>query len=319
MKKLIIFSCAVLLMAAKKDDIHKGFDVKTFEKSMVYIPMGSYMFMDSTAETQKGKMVSLSAFYMYKHEVSNNDYHIFLDDIKANDPMLYKRMLPDTTVWRSKQAYNEPYVKYYFSHPAYGDYPLVGVSYEQATYYCKWLTQKYMSDPKRKYKKVNFYIPNVYQWEYAAIGGQALSPFPWRGYYMTNYKGQYMANFLRVGQGMIKKEQFYKKDSTGKYVTCTLEVVDYGKGILPEGGDDNTADITSPVISYYPNDYGLYNMAGNVKEYVMEEGITKGGGWKDTGYYLQNSVEQTYDSTQKASNDRGFRFVMHVEEEPVKH
>ena len=318
MKKLIIFSCAILCMAAKKEEVHKGFDIKAIEKSMVYIPMGSFMYDDSVNEGKKAKLISLSAFYMYSHEISNSDYRVFLDDIKVKDTSLYTKMLPDTTVWRSKQFYNEPYVKYYFRHPAYNDYPVVGVTYGQAAYYCKWLTQKYMSDPKRKYKTVNCYLPNAYQWEYAARGGLASNPFPWAGFYMTNSKGQYMANFTRVGQGMIKKEQFYKKDSTGKYVPCMLEVVDNVGDVGPEGEADNTADITSPVISYYPNNYGLYNMAGNVKEYVMEEGITKGGSWRDTGYYLLNDVEQTYDSTQKAANDRGFRLVMYVEQEPVK-
>ena len=66
-------------------------------------------------------------------------------------------------------------------------------------------------------------------------------------------------------------------------------------------------------MSYKPNGYGLYNMAGNVKEYVSEKAITKGGGWKDFGYYLQNWVEQPYDSTEKAADDRGFRFIMEVE------
>ena len=78
------------------------------------------------------------------------------------------------------------------------------------------------------------------------------------------------------------------------------------------GWVNNSYDITAPVLSYSPNHFKLYNLAGNVEEYVAEKGITKGGGWKDTGYYLQNFVSQTYDSTEAVSCDRGFRVAMEI-------
>ncbi|HWY98550.1 MAG TPA: SUMF1/EgtB/PvdO family nonheme iron enzyme, partial [Bacteroidia bacterium] len=265
---------------------------------------------------RSGKMLSLSSFYMCNHVVSNAEYRYFLNDLKLTNPVLYIQMLPDTLVWRNKLAYQEPYVAYYFRHPAYSNYPVVGITHEQAEQYCKWLTERYMKEPKRKFKKVEFKLPNVYQWVYAAQGGLALPDFPWVGSDMRGKDGKPLANFIYVSEASIKKEKVCLKDSNGSYHEINMPVATgnegYGMyGAAPTGND--AADLTTPVISYYPNGYGLYNMAGNVKQYVSEKGITKGGGWKDYGYYLQTWVEQPYDSTQKAADDRGFRIIMHVE------
>jgi len=73
-----------------------------------------------------------------------------------------------------------------------------------------------------------------------------------------------------------------------------------------------TEDKTAPVISKYPNQLKIYHLASNVEEYMQEKGIIKGGGWKDTGYYLQNFVSQTYDSTNATSEDRAFRVAMEI-------
>jgi len=298
---------AILFISATKDDKKNGFDARALEKSMKYIPMGSYMFEDSSWESQgkiKGQMISLSAFYMCNHTVTNKEYGIFLTDLKDSNKQLYSKMLPDTLVWITKKVFMEDMIKYYFSHPSFRDYPVVGVSHEQAEYYCKWLTAKYMKDPKRNINaKVVFKLPNLYQWEWAVHGGHAPDPFPWPGQYVRNYKGMYLANFIHMSECGFKRE-----NDTGK--------VEFAYSNWQDGSGTNlndAADITAPAISYWPNDYGLYNMAGNVAEYVSEVGITKGGDWNDPGYYIQIWAQNHYKNAQSASDKVGFRVCMKVE------
>ena len=91
------------------------------------------------------RRVSVSSFYMDECEVSNLDYREYLywiSRVFVEYPEVYKKALPDTLVWRRKLAYNEPYVEYYFRHPAYQDYPVVGVNWLQANDYCAWRTDR---------------------------------------------------------------------------------------------------------------------------------------------------------------------------------
>ncbi len=307
---LLILS-SILLLSATKDDKKKGFDARALEKSLCYIPMGSYMFDDSSQLSDgkiKERMVSTKGFYLCNHVVTNEEYGIFLADLKTTDPSNYDKMLPDTLVWRNKLSFMEDMIKYYFRHPAYCDYPVVGVSHEQAEYYCKWLTQRYMKEPNRKFKNVEFGLPNLYEWEWAARGGLALSPFPWGGPYTRNgnkkFAGQAMANFRFTPEQNIKME-----GDTGKLVFTNTGFM-YGYDVASELND--AADITAPVKSYWPNGYGLYNMAGNVEEYVSEVGIAKGGAWCEPAYYLQVWAEKPYKNAQSASDYRGFRVCMKV-------
>lgn len=298
---LILFS--VLLLSATRDNNKKGFDTKSFEKSLKYIPMGSFIFEDSSmmGYTKAPKMVSVIPCYMCDHVVTNNEYHEFLDELKGTDPKVYAGMLPDTLVWRNKQAFMDDMVKYYFQHPSYQDYPVVGISHEQAEEYCKWLTQRYAKEPKRKYKNVKFRLPTIYEWEWAAMGGLVESSFPWGGPYVRNYRGQMLANFIHTSEAGVKRE-----GDTGKLI-----LTNGGAYYMGVAGDlDDAADITSPVKSYWPNGYGLYNMAGNVEEFVDEVGIAKGGSWHDPGYYLQIWAQMPYKSVQSASDCRGFRILM---------
>jgi len=279
---LLISSFTLFSFSGKKDS-YQGFKLKEFEKSLAIVPKGSYVYGQNDQDLKysyepRARTVSVNSFYIYKHEVSNGEYLEFLNELKQKDTSLSKQMLPDTLVWREKSSYLEPFVEYYLRHPAYSNYPVVGVTHEQAEFYCKWLTERYMKESKRKFKNVEFKLPTIEQWTYAAKGGLDNSPFPWEGFSMQNKK------ILVAGGG----------------------------GRSHDGYSSDGAMITAPVTSYKPNGYGIYNMAGNVEEYVNEKGISKGGSWKDTGYYLQNDVEEQYDSTNYASAERGFRFVMEI-------
>ncbi len=222
-------------------------------------------------------------------------------------PEVLQKRLPDTLVWRDKLAYNEPYVDYYLRHPSYRDYPVVGVSWVQAADYCNWRTDRVNEyilvregvlkmDPNQQNEEnyntdaylagqyegmVNkdlydmnptgsgtrkvrmedgillpkYRLPTEAEWEFAALGliGNTIYErvlerriYPWNGHIARNDRannlGEFVANYKR-GRG----------DNMGV-----------------AGNLNDAADITAPVYSYWPNDYGLYNMAGNVAEWVMD-------------------------------------------------
>ncbi len=269
------------------------------------------------------RRVSVSSFYIDQFEVTNFNWLEYLYWIKrtySEFPMIYRNALPDTNCWRSPLGYNEPYVEYYLRHPAYQNYPVVGVSWNQANDFCKWrtdrvnefiliregvlamnpdqdgepfTTESYLADQyhpgEDKERKVKDYgpqqgwsgkkkdlgtrivrmedgillpryrLPTEAEWEFAYYGligsmTNAEDPgvienkrtYPWTGHWVRqddkDFQGDIRANFIR---------------GRGDYMGAA--------GALNDG-----ADITAPVDSYWPNDYGLYNMAGNVSEWVMD-------------------------------------------------
>lgn len=116
--------------------------------------------------------------YACKFETSNGDYVKFLNNVKYRmNPAVYQSLLPDTVRWRDKGFNLEPYVKYYLHHPAYASFPLVNINYEQANFYCTWLTQRYMNNPNRPFKKVVFKLPSRKEWQLAA--GFNGNSYPW--------------------------------------------------------------------------------------------------------------------------------------------
>ncbi|MFT5860966.1 MAG: gliding motility-associated lipoprotein GldJ [Flavobacteriaceae bacterium] len=262
--------------------------------------------------------VTVSSFYMDQTEVTNFQWLEYMYWISRayNEtyPMVYKNALPDTLVWRSKLGDNEKFVDYYLRHPAYRDYPVVGVSWLQANDYCKWRTDRVNEyiliregvldfnieqrdensfntdayyagqyeeglvknitdlDPSNiNGKKLGtrivrmedgillprYRLPTEAEWEFAAYGlignlqegTENISErrlYPWSGHWVrqdeAQFTGQIRANFVR---------------GRGDYMGVA--------GQLNDG-----ADVTAPVESYWPNDYGLYHMAGNVSEWVMD-------------------------------------------------
>ena len=216
---------------------------------------------------------------------------------------------PDTLCWIHDFTYsfNEPMTNMYFWHPAYDDYPVVGVSWTQAKAFCIWRTQ--LLNSFRLLNGENFVqdfrLPTEAEWEYAARGDLDLSPYPWGGPYIRNAHGCFLGNF---------------KPMRGRYM---------------EDGGFHTVKVTS----YHPNDYGLYCMAGNVAEWcntaydesvyefshdlnpeytydamdwdppAMKRKVIRGGSWKDIGYYLQTGT-RTYEYQDSAKSYIGYRCVM---------
>jgi formylglycine-generating enzyme len=311
------------------------------EESMIYFPKGSIVVYnpgeDATGVSHfTHDTLNVEAFYLYAYEVSNQKYLDYLYYLLKQSSPDYNTALPDTLVWRHKLTYSEPYVDYYLRHPAYRDYPVVGVSHAQATLFCGWLTRMYNEKPDRAFKKVIFRLPTKDEWRYAAtyrkpdkkkesqsgVGRKTYvmpfnyyDMFPWGTSYLENEHGQWLANFTPVDQNSVRKLE-------GTLVINDREITDYfyvgstlGNGTAIPGSLNDYDGLVVPVYSYWPNSMGLYNMAGNVEELVAEYGITKGGGWNDPGYYLRNEAEETYASDTETSSSRGFRFVMEVVEE----
>lgn len=216
---------------------------------------------------------------------------------------------PDTLVWVRdfSYSYNEPMTRNYFWHPAFDDYPVVGVTWGQANAFSAWRT-KFWSDYRTQRGEVindPFRLPTESEWEYAARGGKDLSPYPWGGPYTRNTKGCLLANFKP------------------------------GRGNYPDDGGFYTVRADA----YWPNDYGLFNMAGNASEWTisaynpnsyafvhdlnpdirfdakdddpvtLKRKVIRGGSWKDIGYFLQTGVRH-WEYQDSAKSYIGFRNVL---------
>ena len=227
-----------------------------------------------------------------------NDRSLSRSDVIRKEAV---KIYPDTTVWIRdfEYSYNEPMHNDYFWHQAYGDYPVVGISWEQAKAFCQWRTLYKNSSQKSKGKEFvnSFRLPSEAEWEYAARGGLDGATFPWGGPYAKNDRGCFMANF---------------KPLRGNYAA-------------------DQALYTVEADAYEPNDYNLYNMAGNVAEWTMSSyhsssyefsstinpnvndesynrKVVRGGSWKDVAYYLQvSSRDYEVDTIQRSYI--GFRTV----------
>jgi gliding motility-associated lipoprotein GldK len=216
---------------------------------------------------------------------------------------------PDTLVWLYDYSYsfNEPLAQKYFWHPAFDNYPVVGVSWRQAKAFCVWRTEfknSYLSSKKGEASIHDYRLPTEAEWEWAARGGHDFNPYPWGGPYTRNDKGCFLGNY---------------KPLRGNY------------------SDDGGA--TPIIVAHYPpNDWGLYDMSGNVSEWtsdafdessynftwdlnphyeynadendppVLKRKVVRGGSWKDIQHYLQ-VASRTYEYQDTAKAYIGFRCV----------
>jgi len=242
----------------------------------VFVPMGSTKVDDQT--------VSVQSFFMAKTEVTNKEYREFLLDLKTQGDMeAYNKALPDTLQWRDKLAYNEPYVEFYFRHPAYNDYPVVNISRENAEMYCVWLTKKMREAYGENINDAR--LPYREEWMLAARGKDPLAIYSWNTAEKTSKKKgcEYgnSGNYRSLGA-----ESIHFNDSTGQY-----EVLPNSGSVGMAGSLSDAADITAPAESYCPNSFGLFNMSGNVAEMVNQNGIAVGGSWRSPGYDVR--IEST--------------------------
>jgi gliding motility-associated lipoprotein GldK len=224
--------------------------------------------------------------------------------VKRKDVIIKEEIevYPDTTVWIRDFAYsyNEPMHNDYFWHDAYSEYPVVGVTWKQAKAFCEWRTlwkNTYQKSKKGAANVNTFRLPSEAEWEYAARGGLQAATYPWGGPYTKSDRGCFMANFKPVRGDYAADQALYTVEAR----------------------------------SYEPNDYNLYNMAGNVSEWVNasydagtyeytstinpsvndnnnQRKIVRGGSWKDVAYFLQVS-SRDYEYADSARSYIGFRTV----------
>lgn len=235
---------------------------------------------------------SVMAFWMLDHEVTNFEYRTFLNALKSSNQMEdFQKAYPDTAAWKEIGGYMDPMMEAYFWHPAYDNYPVVNVSKEGAELYCKYLTGTF----KTKYGDVleDFRLPTKVEWIWAAKGGLRNTRYPWFGPTAQNVNGEYLANFFVVGDQNITTVDGQKQVVPDSLIYTSPTALD--------------VFITAPSKSYVPNDFGLYDMSGNVAEMVADENLAMGGHWKSTGFDIQvnSSIEFT-----KACPFVGFRPVM---------
>lgn len=216
---------------------------------------------------------------------------------------------PDTLVWVRDFtfSFNEPMTNMYFSSPAYDNYPVVGVTWKQAKAFCVWRTN-YLNQALYSSGQgivQDYRLPIEAEWEYAARGGLDHSMYPWGGVYLRNKLGCFIANF---------------KPLRGNYT------------------DDGSMYPARVGFYGFPNEFGLYDMAGNVAEWtitaydpsayvfshdmnpyysynarpddppVMKRKVVRGGSWKDVARYLQVSTRD-YEYQDTTKSYIGFRCV----------
>ncbi len=218
-------------------------------------------------------------------EITNNEYRQFLDDLKTQGKTdLYQKYYPDTTVWRISES-NEVFVKLYFPHPAFDNYPVVGVSYEAAVYFCEWRTDYYNKNLKNNIALIKFRLPSKAEWESMAKSNQEKAELAGGWQQSTDSKS---------GNKKFNYYLFNYKTSDTEY---------FKDGFL----------YTSPVKSYAASSNKVFDLAGNVEEMVQEQGIAKGGSWYQDESFIKISKDDTYI---KPTAWIGFRCVAQFEKVP---
>lgn len=196
--------------------------------------------------------------YYDQTEITNLDWQEYALDIArqhGKDSPQYRNVLPDSTVW-SGLEYGEPYRTYYYSHPAYSSYPVVGITWKQATEYCLWRTNEVKASLQEDGKLdkapayFNYRLPTYEEWKmmYADLKD------------MPNFIG---AEGKKKYRGMAR---WNMKRAAGEQMAQA-------------GKLNDNADITAPVRSYWPNGYGVYNIKGNISEWLLEQNTHVGGAW----------------------------------------
>lgn len=253
----------------------------------------TYQYVPAGIIKSDKKEVKVEGFYMMATEVSNLHYKEYLAYLERNGALEeLEKARVHTDGWK-----DEPYKQTYFDHPAYENYPVVNITKEAAEAYCSFLeeTLNRTGQVKEGYKVVHCRLPVRSEWILAAQAGRTYAIYPWGGYYTRNSKGCTLANFNPIGTEQISYDQ-----SSDKYI------------VVENGNPQNVARAPAPVDTYFPNDFGLYNMSGNIAEMISDQNTAMGGSWNSTGYDIRIQSEMAF---QKFSPEVGFRPVFQIVQE----
>lgn len=263
---------------------------------LIVLGLGSFSLRKERNFVPPGTVEINDTFFVDETEVSNfswKEYVYWTAKKYGKDSHEYNSTLPDTLVWLDSLIIGGLNSEYYYVHPAYRDYPVVGITYEQALNFCKWKTEvvhiwQEIKSGKRKnedrYKSYigklmfEYRLPTKKEWEsFAMIGSeQKVKEKYFRNCKCTNVKGEkiHCSDTLLLAN--------LSKDKKGDWIQ------------------------TDMVYSYIPNKLGLYNIIGNVSEMVLEVGISKGGSWKSTQHYNDILRSEYYTEPNPST---GFRCV----------
>jgi formylglycine-generating enzyme required for sulfatase activity len=262
-------------------------------------------------ETPPGTVWLRNNLFMDQTETRNLDYLEFLYWTKRHEPEKYNSILPDTLLWKDRIALQEPYVFYYLRHPAYRDYPVVGISYAQAVAFCKWRSDRvnefiwlrehpiknkdYKADSIYPHPEVMRYrLPTKEEWEFASAAGLEYSYFPLGYEKITDQNNRLVSNTHENSYLYID----YKKQK--KHIETLMTSLGGNVGMV-----NDVSDITMPVYSGEKNKYGIYNLLGNVSE-IIADSLFKGLNYENTidgstlklqkeNYQRTDSIPSSYD------------------------
>ena len=244
-------------------------NIPNFSKKLEEILNKKWSYIPTGEASKNQKVEVVGEFYISKFEISNGQYLEFLEAIKNQEN--YQMALPDTTVWSSPNNPNEGFKNQYLRYPGFKNYPVVGVSFEGAKLYCKWLEGSINSKLEES-EKIEVRLPSEIEWIRAARGDNNNIPFTWGGPYLENAKGRPLANYKKV----------------------SIE-------------NSNKSIITTQVFSFLPSKSGVFQMCGNVSEMLNEPNLVKGGSWNSESDLLKidNLQQISY-----PSKEVGFRPVI---------
>ncbi|MFM9908442.1 MAG: formylglycine-generating enzyme family protein [Chitinophagaceae bacterium] len=254
------------------------------------------LFFSMSAKSIQHNLARVNdTLFVNKYETSNQEYITFLQSLKERGSELYTSAMIDSTGWSTLVSYSSPMATYYHHHTAYSNYPVVNISQQGAIAYCNWLTEQYLADSKRKFNKVQFFLPSAELWINVAGNGDKNRMYPWSNYYLRDKNGVFLCNFRSLGDQSISYDEETKSYKIMPSFT--------------KQGLNDRALYTSPVNSFSPGPFGIFNFSGNVAEMVAENGIAKGGSFHSTGYdvRIQSNINYTI-----SSPEVGFRVFMRV-------
>lgn len=281
---LLLFAALIIGLSSFKPTPNKSFE-KFLKKS-------AYTFIPSGKTYVNGEEQTVQSFYISKGEVTNFQYQEFLSYLKAhNETEKLKICQVDSSNWSTAKSSNKGMEDFYHTHIAYRDYPVVNISHEAAELYCEFVRKALGEAFPGTDMLVR--LPTFTEYVRAARGDHQNMRYAWNSNETRNKDGQILGNFVRIGEECVTRNA-----ETGKF-EVTLD------GIPPFVANGST-DVLAPSESYWPNQFGVYNLSGNAAEMIKEKGVAVGGSWNNPGYDVRIDSRKEFTGTDRTV---GFRVV----------